>query len=105
MIVVVAVAIFFAVGFVVLVVVADEIVQGEAVVRGDEVDARVRAAAARLIKIGTARQAISDFADLSFVAFPKTADGVAIFAVPLRPENREIADLITAFADVPRLGD
>ena len=50
LIVVVAVAVVFAVGFVVLVVVADEIVQGEAVVRGDEIDAGVRASAAVLIQ-------------------------------------------------------
>ena len=38
---VVAVAIVFAVGFVVLLVVTDQIVQGKAVVRGDEIDAGV----------------------------------------------------------------
>ena len=42
----VAVAVVFAVRFVVLVVVGDEIVQREAVVRGDEIDARPGLAAA-----------------------------------------------------------
>ena len=42
-IIVVAVAIVFAVGFVVFVVVADEIVERESVVRGDEVDAGIGA--------------------------------------------------------------
>src|SRR2546430_12025217 len=41
-----AVAVLFAVPLVVLLVVADEIVQREPVVRGDEVDARVRPAPA-----------------------------------------------------------
>src|SRR3712207_7608945 len=40
--------------FVVLVVIADEIVQRETVVSGDEIDARVRATAVVLIQIGTA---------------------------------------------------
>ena len=105
MIVVVAVVVVLAVGFVVFLVVADEIVQGEAIVRGDEIDARIRAAAAVLIQIGAAREPIGDLADAAFVAFPKTAHFVAIFAVPFRPEHRKIADLITAFAHVPRLCD
>ena len=58
-----------------------------------------------LVKIGAAGQPIGQLADLAFVALPETAHRVAIFAVPFRPEDREIADLIAAFADVPRLGD
>src|SRR5436305_2038451 len=56
-VVVVAVAVLFAVRVVVLVVVADEIHQREPVVRGDEVDARVRLTAALRIQIVAAGQA------------------------------------------------
>ena len=56
-IVVLAVGVAFAVGLVVLVVVADEIGEGEAVVRGDEVDAGVRTPAALLVEIAAARRA------------------------------------------------
>ena len=59
MIIVVAVLIVLAVRFVVFVVIADEIVEREAIVRGDEIDARVRATAVVLVEIGTAGQAIS----------------------------------------------
>ena len=105
MIVVVAVVVVLAVRFVVFVVVADEIVQRETVVRGNEIDAGVGAAAVVLVEVRAARQAISHLADPPFVAFPKAADRVAILAVPLRPEDRKITDLITAFAHVPRLRD
>src|SRR6185437_10570750 len=36
---------------------------------------------------------------------PKVAHGVAVFAVPLRPQPREAAYLVAALADVPGLGD
>ena len=49
-----AISILVAIGFIVFVVVTHEIVEREAVVRGDEINARVWAAAVVLIKIGTA---------------------------------------------------
>ncbi len=39
------------------------------------------------------------------LAAPEVADGVAVLPVPLRPLRREVADLVAARADVPRLGD
>ena len=39
------------------------------------------------------------------LAAPEVADGVAVGAVPLGPLRREVADLVAARADVPRLGD
>ena len=36
---------------------------------------------------------------------PEVAHGVAVDAVPLRPQDREVAHLVAAGADVPRLGD
>ena len=54
-IVVGAVAIVFAVRLVVLLVVADQIVERESVVRGDEIDAGGRAAAVPLVQIAASR--------------------------------------------------
>ena len=39
------------------------------------------------------------------VPAPEVADHVAVDAVPLGPEDREVADLVAAGADVPGLGD
>ena len=39
------------------------------------------------------------------LAAPEVAHRVAVAAVPLRPQRREVADLVAALADVPRLGD
>ena len=100
-----AVAVVLAVGLVVLLVVGDEVVQREAVVRGDEVDAGVGPAAVVLVEVAAAGQAVGELADLAVVALPEAAHGVAVLAVPLRPEHREVADLVAALADVPRLGD
>ena len=38
-------------------------------------------------------------------AAPEVAHRVAVDAVPLAPQHREVADLVAARADVPRLGD
>jgi len=56
LIIIVAILVILAVGFVVLVVVADEIVQREAIVRGDEVDRRPGFAAAALEEVGRGAQ-------------------------------------------------
>ena len=100
-----AVAVVLAVGLVVLLVVADEIAEGEAVVRGDEVDAGVGLAAVVLVEVAGAGEAVGEVGELAGVALPEAADGVAVLAVPLGPEDGEVADLIAAFADVPGLGD
>ena len=101
----VAIAVLVAVGFVMLVVVTDKVIERISVVRRNEVDARVRPAPIVLVKIGAAGQSIRHFADKTFVAAPKTAHGVAKFSVPFRKGRRKIADLITAVANVPWLGD
>ncbi len=46
-----AVVVVIPIGFVVLVVVADEVAEGEAVVRGDEVDAGIRLAPVVLVEV------------------------------------------------------
>ena len=101
-IIIVAVLVAFAVRLIVLFVVADQVVERETIVRGDEIDARIWASSAVLIKIGAAGQPISHLADAALVAFPETAHCVAIFAVPFRTRHRKIANLITAVPDVPR---
>ena len=88
-----------------LCVVADEVGEREAVVGGDEVDARVGPPAARLVEVARAGEAIAELRELPAVAPPEAADGVAVLAVPLRPAHREVADLVAAFAEVPGLGD
>ena len=46
-----------------------------------------------------------ELAEAGRLAAPEVAHGVAVLAVPLRPQRREAADLVAALADVPRLGD
>ena len=99
-----AVAVVLAVRVVVLLVVRDEVAQREAVVRGDEVDRRERPLAVALVEIRRAAEARRELRDADRAA-PEVAHRVAVDAVPLRPEDREVADLVAAGPDVPRLGD
>ena len=94
-----------AIGLVVLVVVRDQIVQREAVMGGDEIDAGPRPASALLEEVADPVTRRRKFRQLALVALPIAPHGIAIAVVPLRPAGREAADLIAAGADVPGLGD
>ena len=100
-----AVAVRFSVRLVALDLVADQVVEREAVVRGHEVDAGRRRASARLVEITAPRQPRSEVRDLPRVAAPEAAHGVAVAIVPLRPGGREVAGLMAAGPEVPGLGD
>ena len=105
-IVVGAVAVVLAVGLVVLRVVGDEIVQREAVVAGDEVDAGFGLAPLVAVDLGAAQQPVGQpRATVPSSPRKKLAHVVAEPAVPLLPGVAdEAADLIEA-GGVPRLGD
>ena len=104
-VVVLAVGVALAVGVVVLVVVGDQVRQREPVVRGDEVDAGHRVARVGLVEVGAAGEPAGEVVDGPGLAPPEVAHRVAVVAVPLRPQRREVAHLVAALADVPRLGD
>ena len=99
------VAIVLAIGLVVLVAVADEILQCETVMGGDEIDARPRPPAAISEDVGGAGHARGEIGDEPSVALPKAPDGVAILPVPLGPAGRKIAELIAVRAEIPRFGN
>ena len=100
-----AVAIVLAVRLVVLVVVADQVGEREAVVRGHEVDGGPGSAAAVLEDVAGTGEAGGEVGDLTRVALPESPHGVAVAIVPFRPPGREAAEAIAAVADVPGLGD
>ena len=100
-----AVAVVFAVGLVVLAVVRHQVLEREAVVAGDEVDALRRLARARAVQVGAAEQAVGQPRDGAVVAAHEGTHVVAEVAVPLLPAVAdEVADLVQA-GGVPRLGD
>src|SRR6185503_3553285 len=90
---------------IVLVAVADQILKREAVVGGHEVDARVRAPATLLVEIVAAGQSRRELGHHAVIASPEAAHRIPILAVPLGPEDREVADLIPALPEVPWLGN
>src|SRR5690242_17121392 len=96
-----AVAVVFAVGFIVLFVVGNEIVERETVMTGDEVDARARATAGGLVEVRGTGQPRCEFAEGCGFAPPVVTHSVAILPVPLGPQTWKIPDLVSAFTDVP----
>src|SRR6185312_3611602 len=104
-IVVRAVAILLAVLLIVLVLVADEIGEREAIVHGHVVDAAARAAAIVLELRRRSGHAVCQVADQVSLAAPEAAGRLAVEVVPFRPAGRKAADLVAAGADVPWLRD
>ena len=96
----------FAVCLVVLLVVRDEVVQREAVVDRDEVDAVLRRLPARLIDVGAAARAVRPRApSQAGIAFHEPANVVSIAAVPLGPAIAgKVPDLVQA-RGIPRFRD
>ena len=64
-----------------------------------------RLARGALVEVRAAGEAVRELRQRLVRAAPEVAHRVAVLAVPLRPQRREVADLVAAFADVPRLGD
>ncbi len=100
-----AVAVVLAVGLVVLAVVGDQVAQGEPVVGGDEVDRRRRLAGADLVEVARPRQPVAHLGQARPLAPPEIPHRVPVLPVPFRPQHREVAHLVAALAQVPRLGD
>lgn len=96
-----AVAPVFAVGLIMLLVVAHQIVHGEAVVRGDEVHGCDRSAAIDLIQVGTAHESAGEFRQRGRLRAPEVAHAIVVAAVPFGPAGREAAHLIAARAEIP----
>ena len=58
-----------------------------------------------LVQVGTAGEPGRELAEGGGLVPPEVAHGVAVAPVPLRPQRGEVADLVPALPDVPRLGD
>ena len=104
-VVVVAVAVVLAVGLVVLLVVGNQIVQREAVVRGDEVDAGLRAATVVVELLAGAGNLAGEGAAVLVGLQPEAAHRVTEAVVPLAPARQIGAQLVAAAGRVPGLGD
>ncbi len=99
------VAVVLAVGLVVLVLVGDQIAQGEPVVGRDEIDAGRWVTAPRPVEVRATGEPVSELGGLASVPPPEGPDDVAVLPVPLGPVQGKAPDLVATRADVPGLGD
>src|SRR5689334_6599883 len=98
-----AVAVLFAVGLIVLVVVRNEIAQREAVMRRHEVDRRRWRPAGFAVHVRTAGKTRREIVHRTGLTAPEVAHRVAIPAVPLAPAAGEVANLVSAHRRIPWL--
>ena len=100
-----AVAVVLAVGIVVAEVEADQVAQGEAVVRDHIVDRFARPPPRCLQPLRRAGQRLGELPAGDAAAQPEGAHGVAEAVVPFQPAARKVARLVAAGPQVPGLGD
>ena len=93
------------VGRVVLLVVADQVIEREAVVCGDEVNGVRWAAPVVLVQVRRTSQAGSELAQRGCLTAPEVTHSVAVFAVPLAPQRGEVANLVAVFTHIPGFCD
>ena len=89
-VVVLAVAVLLAVGLVVLLVVADEVVQREAVVAVMKLMLAYGCRPLLLVQVAAAGEARGELRHRAAVALPEAADRVAVLAVPLGPSTGKL---------------
>ena len=101
----VAVAIVLAIEFIVFLLVADEITQGEAVMRGDEVDSCLGRASVGAEDFARPGKPLRQLSDACSVRQPEGADVIAEAVVPFAPARKKAAEVVTIRSDIPGLGD
>src|SRR5205085_3670590 len=100
-----AVAIVFAICLVVLFVVAEQILQREAVMDGDVIDAGTRRAAVVIEQVGRAGHTAGDFADQAAFAAPVAPHRRTVTVIPFRPLRGKRTDLVATESQIPGFGD
>ena len=99
------ITVVFTIGHVVLLVVTDQVIEGEAIMGGDEVDGCGGAATIVCVQVGGTGQAGGEFTEGGRLTTPEITDGIAVLTVPFSPQWREITHLVSTFTNVPWLGD
>ena len=102
---IVTVAVVFTVGLVVLLVIADEIVQAEAVMSADEINARPWPPPTMGEQICRTQQAGRQFGSSILVTSPERSDGIAKLIIPFTPAGTVLTQPVAVRADIPRLGN
>lgn len=100
-----AIPIVFSVRLIVLLVVRNELGEGETVVCRHEVDRGDRPPARVLVEVFGACDTRGEFAEGRWLAPPEVPHRTVVLTVPLCPLRREVAHLIAPWADIPWLGD
>src|SRR5690242_17290792 len=100
-----AVAIVLEIRVVVLFVIGNQIAQCEPVMSRHIVDAGPGTAPVAVEQIGRSADSRAELRQHALIAAPVPTKGVTEAVVPLRPAGREIAELVSAGADIPGFGD
>ena len=99
------VAVRLPIRFIVLLRIAHEIGEGEAVMAREIIHGSRRAPEASLKNVGGAGKPRRERPRRAAIASPETPHVIAVFIVPFEERRRELAETVAGGADIPRLGD
>src|ERR1700757_2566785 len=104
-IVIAAVTVFFTVGFVVFVIVGDEVVERKSVVTGNEVHALLRFAFLAAIDLMTAKQPVREMSQRAIFTTKETSYVIPKTTVPFLPTVTNKAAHLVKSGSIPRFGN
>ena len=99
------VAVVLAIGLVAPFGIPQQIGQSKTVMRCNKIHAAVGSPRSGFKSVARASQPHGPFAQAHLAVQPETTLGVAKAVVPLQPSRRKLPQLVTAFANVPGLGN
>ena len=105
MVIVSAIAILLAICLIVFLIETNAVPERKTVVRGHQVDGGRRSFAIAFKQIAGSGKASGELPQRQISRQPESAYGIAIMVVPLGKQRREIAHLVAAFTNIPRLGN
>src|SRR5688572_486304 len=97
--------VILSVGFIVLFVIRNQIFQGKTIVGCDKIDACCWSTIIILIQVWTTGKTSRKLAQYVIFSPPIIADTVSIFSIPFGPVLRKFSNLVSTFANIPRLGN
>src|SRR3982074_1262000 len=100
-----SVPIVFAVRLIVLLVIGNEVVKRESIMRGDEVYGGPRLSAAFVKQVRGCGKARRQVSQLALITLPERAHRIAKAVIPFGPARRKMAHLIASGAAVPWFRD
>src|ERR1700761_4085536 len=91
----------FFIGFIMFVIIRDQIIESKAIVGRNKIDAGGGIAVITFVEIGAACKPFGKFSEAVIGAAPVIAHDIAVLAIPFCPAGWKLTNLISSFPYIP----